>query len=996
MRSNTTRRAALAAAMSMGLGMYGVSALAAEAIEEVVVTGSHIKGTAEDAALPVDVIDRGELEVRGNPNALDMIRAMPYVTGVMGETNQFGPNQGTIGVGNVNLRGLGGMRTLVLMNGRRTTYTPAEGPTGVDTNLLPMAAVGRVEVLKDGAAALYGSDAIAGVVNFITRRDLDGLELQGEFRGIEDSDGDYTGSINWGWVGDHSNVLVSYSKQKRSELSTTDRDWAFPDYIENPTGWSTLSTPGTFVPIDFTGGPGGGLLVGAQTKDSNCTALGGHETPSSCYFSYVPFDNLVEETDQQQLYTELNSEIADDLDLHLEALWAETVLPDYRTSPGYPPLTGPGGPGFGQFFVQTNAACPTPFCNNPGALAALQQSGAINTIPGADRLVLAAWRPQGWGGVPQVTGGKGGQLIRNSYDIYRFSGGLAGTFDSGWSEGIGWDVNLTYSSSTFDRSGVDTVITRLQNALNGLGGPDCNGIAFGLPGSTCLFFNPFSNSIARNPALGLDNPGFIEANANSADIVKWMTERGETNQEQSLFVADAVLNGELPWFELPGGAIGWAFGGQYRKIDYQSSVSNDMYDARINPCINPNDIPGQGTCTFTPGPFIFLGQFIPADLDESVHAVFTEFALPILENLEAQVAIRYEDYGGLTGDTTDPKFSLRWQATDWIAFRGSVGSTFRGPTPVNKSLHATGLQPVSATGNRYLAIDTTGDPALKPESADTTSFGVIVQWEGLELIVDYWSYEFEDRITTVPYNAIGNAVGIAEGNTAPITGAQLANCNHGLRDLVIFSNNNTCIQGVTTGAAMERIRTVIVNGSPVEVTGYDVGLHYDFGEMFGGGLTAGIDATLVDKYDIDALFYNGVLAEPAYKAAGFANQQRDPGGVSEMKAIGNINYNYQKLNARYEVRYTEGVEDDRPQISAVATDGSSVPVTFGMEVDDYWMHNLFFTYEGPWETQISLAIVNLLDEDPPEVRHQISYDPYFGDPLGRTWELGIRKTFGFN
>lgn len=107
-------------------------------IEEVVVTGSYIRGTPEDAALPVDVIDAQELEDRGSPSALDLIRSLPYVGPTMGETNQFGPNQGTIGTGNVNLRGLGGMRTLVLMNGRRTTYTPAEGPAGVDTNLLPM------------------------------------------------------------------------------------------------------------------------------------------------------------------------------------------------------------------------------------------------------------------------------------------------------------------------------------------------------------------------------------------------------------------------------------------------------------------------------------------------------------------------------------------------------------------------------------------------------------------------------------------------------------------------------------------------------------------------------------------------------------------------------------------------------------------------------------------------------------------------------------------
>lgn len=390
MRS-TTRRAALAAAVSIGLGGYALPATSAEQIEEVVVTGSHIKGTPEDAALPVDVIDRGELEARGNPNALDLIRSMPYVGPVMGETNQFGPNQGTIGVGNVNLRGLGGMRTLVLMNGRRTTYTPAEGPTGVDTNLLPMAAVGRVEVLKDGAAATYGSDAIAGVVNFITRKDLEGLELRAKYRGIENTDGDKDWAVNWGWVGDQSNILLSYAQQKRAELKSTDRSWTLPPYFINPSGYSASGTPGVFVPRAAApmGTPAatGAALAGA-TVDSNCEALGGYSdktpvgavlVPNACRFSYVPFDNLVEETERQQLYGEINTEIADGVDLHLEGLWAETILPNYRTSPGYPPTSGPFGPGGGQFVVDSDPLCgANRFCNNPGALAALQQSTTLS------------------------------------------------------------------------------------------------------------------------------------------------------------------------------------------------------------------------------------------------------------------------------------------------------------------------------------------------------------------------------------------------------------------------------------------------------------------------------------------------------------------------------------------------------------------------------------------------------------------------------------------
>jgi iron complex outermembrane receptor protein len=389
------------------IGALGTSGAYAEgAIEEVVVTGSYIRGTPEDAALPVDVISAEDLEQRGAPTALDLIRAMPYVTGIMGETNQFGPNQGTIGTGNVNLRGLGGMRTLVLMNGRRTTYTPAEGPAGVDTNLIPIAAIGRVEVLKDGAAATYGSDAIAGVVNFITRRDLDGLELSGEFRDIDGSDGDWTGSINWGWVGDRSNALLSYGRQQRSELPSYERDYAALPYAVNPTAYSSFSTPGTFRGFD-----GGTAVFGGAfgVADANCSDIGGPRVNGTCRFSFVPFDNMVEETKQEQIYGEINTEIADGIELHIEGLWAETTLPDYRTSPAYPPTSGPDGPGFGQFDVINNPNCAVAFCNNPGARTALAQAVAAGRITQAqadatDQIEMRLWRPMGWGGVPEITG----------------------------------------------------------------------------------------------------------------------------------------------------------------------------------------------------------------------------------------------------------------------------------------------------------------------------------------------------------------------------------------------------------------------------------------------------------------------------------------------------------------------------------------------------------------------------------------------------------------
>lgn len=169
-------RSASALATLLAAGFAGAAyAQDSTTVEEVVVTGSFIRGTPEDAALPVDVVSGEELSKRGSPTTLDLIKTLPISGPVLGDSNQFSTAaQGQVGAGTINLRGLGSLRTLVLLNGRRTTASPGAGSGGVDTNLLPSAAIGRVEVLKDGAAATYGSDAISGVVNFITRKNFEG------------------------------------------------------------------------------------------------------------------------------------------------------------------------------------------------------------------------------------------------------------------------------------------------------------------------------------------------------------------------------------------------------------------------------------------------------------------------------------------------------------------------------------------------------------------------------------------------------------------------------------------------------------------------------------------------------------------------------------------------------------------------------------------------------------------------------------------------------
>ncbi|MCR5873705.1 TonB-dependent receptor plug domain-containing protein [Phenylobacterium sp. J426] len=218
-------------------------------VEEVIVTGSFIAGTPEDAAMPVDVLSSKELEAQGSPSVVQLVKTITSSQSSLGESNRY---NGGAGTATINLRGFGAARTLTLMNGRRLADSPAAAfqGGGANLNFIPTAAVGRIEVLKDGAAATYGSDAIGGVVNFITRRDLDGLELDGEYAFIDGSNGDYQGNVAWGKQFDNGNVLLTAGYRHRSRLDIHDRDWALRSFdfggYAGAGGWTGASNPGLF------------------------------------------------------------------------------------------------------------------------------------------------------------------------------------------------------------------------------------------------------------------------------------------------------------------------------------------------------------------------------------------------------------------------------------------------------------------------------------------------------------------------------------------------------------------------------------------------------------------------------------------------------------------------------------------------------------------------------------------------------------------------------
>ncbi len=969
--------------------------LAGDEDEAIVVTGSLIAGTPRDAALPVDVITADSLEQSGISSSLELIKQLPTTGAVLGDTNQFNAAaQGLIGTGSVNLRGIGSARTLVLMNSRRTISTPGTGI--VDTNLIPFFALGRVEVLKDGAATTYGSDAIAGVVNFITRDKFEGIEAQGDFSFVRGTDGDYTASILAGHRFGAVHLLAGFGYQHRSELETGDRAYTALPYAVNPAGYSSIGNPGTYILGSNPNGPyrnnpanvaynARATAIGTPVRDANCTPLGGVAAGAAtpiCYWTYVPYDNLVEEEHRYQAFGQMNVDLTDTMKFHLDVLWARTHLPHVRVSPAYLPQQGPRGPGvqYGFFIPQSNPGFAT-FQSQTGALFPGQVDATTpSAIPGAGAYYFSA-RAFAEGGSPAFPDhfGNGGQVGVRTNSAYRISGALSGKL----TDGLDFDVSATYIRSARYQQITDMLSSRLQNALEGLGGPNCN-VATGTPGvGGCMYFNPFSNAISGNPTLGSSNPGYVPATANNTALVSWLYERIGSRTKEDQFVVDAVVSGKL--FEMGGGDVKFAVGGQYRAIDYSAKPLNPLENRDLNPCPTPGDM----SCSLPVGTLIFIGQQAHVNAGQKVHALFGELNVPFTDRISLQAAVRYEDYGGGVGSTINPKATARWEVLDFLTFRGSVGTTFRGPLPSQVApTRFTSLAGLAAVGNTFRAVDVIGNPDLKPESAFNWSAGAILKTGGLTLTADYWNIRFKDKIIGLPATTTSNAVaGIG-------TGTQLANCSSPFRYLIVFANNNSCVQGVTTGNDLARVLSPFVNGPTTHLRGIDFTAEFKFDTM-GARIAIGGNASLLLDYKIDAYLLNGIPFSSAYKALGFTNYDRDPGTVSKWRANSYLNVAAGPVNARYNVTYVGGVQDNRYAVASFANTAVGT-TSFGRFVQPYVQQDVVITYDlslAGTDIELQGAVVNLFDRDPPAARLEYGYDPYIGNPIGRVFRIGAKARF---
>ncbi len=946
-------------------------------LPEIVVTGTAFEESPVTLPYAVTVSGRRTLAEQGSPQAVDFFKNLGASHGIIGERQSW-YNSGQAAtvpetVANVNLRGLGSSRTLVLLNGRRQVYVPARliGGRFVDVNAFPSVALDRIEVLKEGASAIYGSDAVAGVANFMTRKDFEGFEVSGAheyFRGSGDTN---AGGI-WGRpLGGRAHAVVSAEVWVRQALRSRDRDWALRPFTPGGGAWSYTGNPGAFLFPELTGsetkeefvtalvdaqfGDGSGVFI-----DPNCENFGGHLENETCRFRYQPWDNLLEASRHVRAFAELNGS-RDRLNYHLEALWSEATTPDWVTTPSYPPIS----PYNGVQVIEPGNPGRQAFCRNYAQAAGFaSESGCL----GND-----------WYFYGRLVGNSGpGRTLRRGSRTQRIAASLEREIELPGGRDANLDLAFSFSRSAGNMNLPAEYAYRKFLAFRGFGGPNCgvgvvrdpespSGMALGaLNGAVagqggCLYYNPFSNAHAysRQPGARYENqanPDYVAGLENSPELIDWINAEVDLDNTANLWVADAMLKGDLV-----EDRVRYATGYQFRLLDV-SATPNRPGDLSVNPC----PVPGDTSCLEKVGPFTFTTGFYPYDDVQTVHRLFAEFPVSLGPRVNGQVAANYEFHK--VASSFDPKVAVRVQLADPLVFRASVQTTFRTPSvdDVNED-GTTSLEYVTEAGI-YKAVDTFGSDELEPERAFTYNAGLNLLLTRLRASLDYWRYDFENVIDVLPQSGVTRLYDMGGAARAAV------------REFV------TCPDGQGTGtceaAGIERIRVNLINWPGIETSGFDWHLSTRL-PANAGIISLGTDGTYTRSFYVKALQLNGVEIHSAQD------------GVGKLNWFSPIAPPLPSWKLRVTAGYHVGGYSLVTYLNSISSYiNQAFPDTKFERIDRFITWDVSLLQRMSDGIDVSLSALNLLGSDPPPVNWEQGYDGFTHNPKGRRVKMSLTYRFG--
>ena len=679
------------------------------AMQRVEVTGSSIKRVAKEGALPVQVITFDQIEKQGITTTEQLVRTLSANgTGADNMTsgnNVFGADADRVsgGASFASLRGLGPSSTLVLLNGRRIATHGASGKS-VDLNSIPLGAISRVEILKDGASAIYGTDAIGGVINFILKTNYSGVEASVSTNDTQAGGGATrrasilagTGSLE----SDRYNIMASLTVDKAERLNGSDRSFVngfqpgrglSPDTTGTPYA-NQLSGAGTALGASFQlpGDPNKYLQANPLSFQGKCDTVAGMSqyqtelwkdvtsplrTKYSCAYDYGADYVLQFPVERANLLSRGTFQLAPDHRMFVEVLGSRTKATAILT-----PMQ-----------VQATVANKNLY---PVGGAYYQDLSAY--IPSFDKSkpISYKWRANDVGNRTQ----------ENTTDNARVLVGFEGNFGK-------WDYKAGISRAE------SSTKTKLTDGYS------------------------YTDKLYAALATGIINP-WVGAGQSQTEAAKQLIEstkfRGDFQHgKTTLTQIDGSVSGEL--FQLPAGALAMAAGFDLRREGYNFAQDVDATQILLSP-----------------------GNAALKDASRTVKAVYAELLVPVTKDLEMQLAIRRDDYS-LVGATTNPKVAFRYQPTDFLLFRGSASKGFLAPS--FQQLYSGSLSQELPNGvvdqegcakhpgvPEYCAIDrldykTGGNTNLKPETSKQGSVGFVIEpFKGYSASFDYWAINTKDRI----------------------------------------------------------------------------------------------------------------------------------------------------------------------------------------------------------------------------------------------------------
>jgi iron complex outermembrane receptor protein len=977
---------------------------AAETAEDegaaIIVTGSRIKQDPTKSALPLQVITTDDLTREGinspeqlisflasNGNGADNLASNSDVV--------TGAARGTNGLSSANLRGQGASSTLVLLNGRRVAAHGLSG-SAVDVNQVPLAAIERVEILKDGASAIYGTDAIGGVINFITKKNFQGVILNGFVDMPEEGDAPIyrlSGTVGYGDLDEQGfNIMGAVSKSWNSALFGKDRDFVNGNQPNRGLSIDTRGTPiATAFPINATAAgigitQGGGLLGNATGTLTNLT-VGGVRMNGGVNILDLPggagcgsvdgglaYDEVLWNTPGAALACAWDTGRAATLQQPIDTLTyygrATARFGDHEL---YAEVTGSKANSSKIFsnnqYTSNNTSLPIAYPLN--ALTAATYNDVYDrlaaVLPGlgavGDRTVDAVGRY----GLPInfrwrcITCGP--REYQTQTDTFRAAAGLEGPIGGSWEYRVGGSYAESQATSILGSGyhfrGVHS--TNANAVASGTGATLAGQVDTRAPtasGATAPGIVGLFNSGILNPFSVTQTPQALAAlDAVSASGTRLY------GGKYTLWQADMSISGDL--FELPGGMVKVAAGLDYRREGYSFDGSTAADPARSADIFNVA--------------FDNVNQLNKQA--RNVKAAYAEVLVPVIDMLELTGAVRIDDYTGF-GNTVNPKFTAKFQPADWIMGRASFGTGFRVPTfnqifnGVTQSVNPGNslTDPTTCAGGGVVNVTpgctaitpdslNGGNLNLGPETSEQYSFGVVVRpTSRISLSADYWNI------------AVDNVIG-------SITIPQL------FANIAAFPERISRTGGIIT---LVDLRTG--NFGSRRTSGIDFSGRAGF-DALKGSISVGMDGTLLlDKKE-------KLLPNLAYSnLRGVFTLSGDLGLKWKHNAW--ISYQNDGFTFTFSQIYRGTYQNFGLPNSLTGPNLSATRPDYNPRVKAYEIYNLSASQRITDSMMITAGIRNLFDKDPPfaitydsNTGSGSSWEPRVADPRGRSFTLSVEAKF---